>query len=96
MITAEGIVGKLVSFIVNKTIGQLVDLPFDKRKKACRALTKLYYCVQTLDDVTDEFYESFNSFESSGISEAMVGGSHYQMKGISILKGKIMKTLDCL
>lgn len=72
MITAEGIVGKLVSFIVNKTIGKLVDLPFDKRKKACRALTKLYYCVQTLDDVTDEFYESFNSFESSGISEAMV------------------------
>lgn len=33
MITAEGIVGKIVTLIVSKTVGKLIDLPFDKRKK---------------------------------------------------------------
>lgn len=32
MLTAEGIVGKLVGFIVNKSIGRLIDLPFDKKE----------------------------------------------------------------
>ncbi len=72
MITAEGIVGKVVAFIVNKTVGKLINLPFDKRRKACRALTKLYYCVQTLDDATEEFYRTLIDFEASGDAEAMV------------------------
>ncbi|QFQ77029.1 hypothetical protein [Vibrio harveyi] len=72
MITADGIIGKLVTLIVTKTIGKMVDLPFDKRKKACRSLTKLYYCVQTLDEVTDEFFETFNDFESNGVEAAVV------------------------
>lgn len=72
MITAEGIVGKIVTFIVDKTIGKLIDLPFDKRKKACRSLTKLYYCVQALDDVTEEFYRTFEGFEVGGDAQAMV------------------------
>ncbi len=72
MLTAEGVIGKVVSLIVDKTIGKLIDLPLDKRKKACRSLTKLYYCVQTLDDVTEEFYRTLSDFESDGDSEAMV------------------------
>lgn len=72
MITAEGIVGKVVIFIVNKTVGKLIDLPFDKRRKACRSLTKLYYCVQTLDDVTEDFYKTLIDFQNSGDAEAMV------------------------
>lgn len=72
MITAEGIVGKIVAFIVSKTVGKLIDLPLDKRKKACRSLTKLYYCVQALDDVTEEFYRTFEGFESGGGAHAMV------------------------
>jgi hypothetical protein len=71
LITAEGIVGKIVTLIVSKTVGKLVDLPFDKRRKACRSLTKLYYCIQALDDVTEEFYECFKDFESGGDASAM-------------------------
>ncbi|MDX7838046.1 hypothetical protein SJS76_00565 [Aeromonas caviae] len=72
MITAEGIVGKIVTLIVSKTVGKLIDLPFDKRKKACRSLTKLYYCVQVLDDVTEEFYGTLKDFENGGDAHAMV------------------------
>lgn len=72
MITAEGIVGKLVTLIVSKTVGKLIDLTFDKRKKACRSLTKLYYCVQALDDVTEEFYKTLEDFQNVGDAQAMV------------------------
>ena len=72
MLTAEGIISKLVSFIVNKSIGKIVDLPFDKRKKACRSLTKLYYCIQALDEVTDYFEISLKSLEDSGDSTPLI------------------------
>lgn len=72
MITAENIVAKVVNFIVEKTIGKLASLPFDKRKKACRALTKLYYCVQALDDVTESLLETYESFRTHGCSDALV------------------------
>ncbi|RZD22222.1 hypothetical protein [Pseudoalteromonas sp. MEBiC 03485] len=72
MITSEGVIGKVVTFIVSKTVGKLVDLPFDKRKKACRSLTKLYYCVQTLDDVTEEFYQTLEDFDDWGDAKAMI------------------------
>ncbi|HWA27433.1 MAG TPA: hypothetical protein VG734_17390 [Lacunisphaera sp.] len=70
MLTASGLLGKLVDFIVDKSATHLTELPFDKRKKACRALTKLYYCVQTLDDVTAEFLATFQEFRRSGDSDA--------------------------
>lgn len=44
MLTAESAVGKIVVFICQKSVGKLIQLPFDKRKKACRTLTKLYCC----------------------------------------------------
>ena len=72
MLTAEGIISKLVSFIVNKSVGKIASLPFDKRKKACRSLTKLYYCVQTLDEVTDYFESTLKDFEASGDSGSIV------------------------
>jgi len=72
MLTAEGIIGKIVSFIVEKTIGKITDLPFDKRRKACRSLTKLYYSLQTLDEVTGYFQSTLKDFEDSGDATAMV------------------------
>ena len=72
MLIAESIVGKVVSFIVDKTLGKLVALPFDKRRKACRSLTKLYYCVQCLDDVTENFLQTIDSFQVSGNADAVV------------------------
>lgn len=62
MLTAEAIIAKVVSLIAEKSVGKLAELALDKRKKACRVLTKLYFCVQTLDDVTEGFFETLNDF----------------------------------
>jgi len=72
MLTAESLVGKVVSFIVEKTIGKLTALPFDKRRKACRSLTKLYYYIQGLDDVTESVLGTLDSFQKSGNAFAVV------------------------
>jgi hypothetical protein len=72
MLTAEGIIGKLVLFIVNKSVCKIASLPFDKRKKACRSLTKLYYCIQTLDEVTEYFETTLRDFENLGDSESVI------------------------
>ncbi len=72
MITAESIIGKLVLLIVNKTIGKLLDIPFDKKRKACRSLTKLYFCLQTLDEVTESFFETLEDFSKEGDARAVV------------------------
>jgi hypothetical protein len=74
MLTAESVIGKVVSFIVDKTLGKLVAMPFDKRRKACRSLTKLYYCVQALDDVTENFLQTLDDFHESGNAYAVVNG----------------------
>jgi hypothetical protein len=52
LLTAADIIAKIASFIAEKTLGKTVGLAADKRRKACRAVTKLYYCLQALDDVT--------------------------------------------
>lgn len=57
MITAEMIVGKITLFICQKATGAILKLPFDKRRRACRSLTKLYYCLQGLDDVTESIFQ---------------------------------------
>jgi hypothetical protein len=72
MLTAEGVIGKVVSFIVDKTMGKLMALPFDKRRKACRSLTKLYYCIQCLDDVTEDFLRTLDDFQQRGDASAVV------------------------
>lgn len=72
MLTAESVVGKVVTFVVEKTIGKIIALPFDKRRKACRSLTKLYYCIQCLDDVTENFLRTIDGFQKSGNAFAVV------------------------
>ncbi|MFZ3213643.1 MAG: hypothetical protein WA188_19230 [Terriglobales bacterium] len=72
MLTAESVIAKVVSFIVDKTVGKIVDLPFDKRRKACRSLTKLYYCLQALDDATDALLDALDLFKGEGDAHAVV------------------------
>lgn len=84
MITAESIVAKIVAFIVQKTIGKLASLPFDKRKKAARALTKLYYCVQSLDDITESVLYSFGSFRKSGNASALVNALNTHSRDVEL------------
>lgn len=84
MITAEGIVAKIVSFIIEKTVGKITSLTFDKRKKACRVLTKLYYCVQSLDDVTESFLKTFDDFRQSGNADAFVNALNNHSRDIEL------------
>ena len=64
MLTASDIVAKVSVFIVKRATGKLISLPFDKRKKACRCLTKLYFCVQSLDEITDLILGNFDGISS--------------------------------
>jgi hypothetical protein len=43
MITAGTVVGKMAGFIASKAATHVASLALDKRRKACRALTKLYF-----------------------------------------------------
>jgi|GEM_PF-1221178 len=85
MFTGEGVVAKIASFVVEKAGEKLLDLSFDKRRKACRSLTKLYFCLQTLDDVTEKMLETFDDFKANGDADAFVNAlrSHSYEVGIA-------------
>lgn len=70
MLTAETVIGRVVTFVAEKAVTGIANLALDKRKKACRALTKLYYCVQALDDVTESVFQTVNGFRSTKTGEA--------------------------
>ena len=70
MLAAEAIVGRLVLFICQKAATGIGKLSFDKRRKACRSLTKLYYCVQSLDEVTESIFRTASDFRSTETGEA--------------------------
>ncbi len=70
MLTAETVIGTVVTFVVKKVATRIVSLTSDKRKKASRSLTKLYYCVQALDDVTESIFHTASSFRSTKTGEA--------------------------
>jgi hypothetical protein len=72
MLTAEGVVGKAVLALVGKLSSALVSLAMDKRKKACKALTKLYYAMQLLDEVTDRFLSEFAAAPQTGDARAFI------------------------
>jgi hypothetical protein len=55
MLTGIGLIGKLVEFLATKLIGRKIDLALDDRKRACRAFTELYYCVDRLEEITSKF-----------------------------------------
>lgn len=84
MLTAESLIAKVVTVIVEKTVGKIVGLATDKRKKACRALTKLYYSVQSLDDATERFIETFSSFRRTSDAEALISALLSQSRLIEL------------
>lgn len=70
MLTAETVVGKVVSFICEKAATHIIKLSGDKRRKACRSLTKLYYTVQALAEVTEVILEAASNSRSTKTGEA--------------------------
>lgn len=84
MLTAEGVVGKIVLFVCHKIAGRLAHIPFDKRKKACRSLTKLYFCVQSLDEVTDAIFQTVSDFSGRGDASAVMNALKNHMHEVEI------------
>ncbi|NZA25071.1 hypothetical protein H0E84_01610 [Luteimonas sp. SJ-92] len=64
MITAGTLTAKIATFIAGKAATHIGSLAFDKRRKACRALTKLYFCVSALDEACAEILGTFEDFRS--------------------------------
>ena len=72
MLTAENIVAKIVVSVVTKVGGALTAMATDKRRKAARALLKLYYAVQSLDEATEKLLREIPNPESTGAAHALI------------------------
>ncbi|WP_228846305.1 hypothetical protein, partial [Pseudomonas aeruginosa] len=70
MITSEVIIGKIVEFIVGKSLSAVGKLSMSNRRKACRSLTKLYYSLQALEDVTESIFRTVSDFRGTETGEA--------------------------
>ncbi|MEX5414579.1 hypothetical protein WCD98_03920 [Pseudomonas aeruginosa] len=70
MITSEVIIGKIVEFIVGKSLSAVGKLSMSSRRKACRSLTKLYYSLQALEDVTESIFRTVSDFRGTETGEA--------------------------
>jgi hypothetical protein len=83
MITAGTIVGKIAELIVTKSVTRIGSLALGKRRKACRSLTKLYYCVSALDEAADEIIHTFEGFRSGGVAYALVNALNNHMHEVA-------------
>lgn len=83
MITAGTIVGKIAELIVTKSAMLIGSLALDKRRKACRSLTKLYYCVSALDEAADDILRTFEEFRSGGIADALMNALNNHMHEVA-------------
>lgn len=83
MITAGTVVGKFVGFIAGKAASRVASLALDKRRKACRALTKLYFCVSALDEACGEVLRTFEDFRSDGDAFGLVNALNNHMHEIA-------------
>ncbi|MGO4309063.1 hypothetical protein AB4Z35_04170 [Pseudomonas sp. KB_15] len=70
MLTAEILIGKVVEFIVGKSLSAIGKLSPNDRRKACRSLTKLYYSLQALEDVTESILQTASDFRGTETGEA--------------------------
>lgn len=70
MLTAEILIGKVVEFIVGKSLSAIGKLSPNDRRKACRSLTKLYYSLQALEDVTESILRTASDFRGTETGEA--------------------------
>jgi hypothetical protein len=70
MLTAESLIGQVVEFIVGKSLSAVGKLSPTDRRKACRTLTKLYYSVQALEDVTVSILRATSDFRGTETGEA--------------------------
>jgi hypothetical protein len=63
MLTGQGLIAKLVELLATKLIGRQIDLALDERKLACRSLTELYFCLDSLERLTRAFTRELSEIE---------------------------------
>ena len=83
MITAGTVVGKIVGLIADKTASRVASLALDKRRKACRALTKLYFCVSALDEACGDILRTFEDFRSDGTAFGLINALNNHMHEVA-------------
>ena len=79
MITAGTIVGKIGELIATKSMARIGSLALDKRRKACRSLTKLHYCICALDEAGGDILRTFEDFRSRGAADALMNALNNHM-----------------
>src|SRR3546814_349739 len=86
MITAGTLVAKVAGFIAGKAATHIGSLALDKRRKACRALTKLYFCVSALDEAGADILATFEDFrsDSTAFSFPLVNALNNHMHEVEI------------
>lgn len=84
MLTAEALIANIVTTIVGKAASALGKLSFDKRRKACRALLKLYYAIQSLDEVTERLLLDASTINPRGTAHSLIVGLVGEQDSIEI------------
>lgn len=64
MLTGLGLIGKLVELLASKLLSRQIDLVLDDRKRACRALVELYFCIDGLEDLTRRFVDELGEIRA--------------------------------
>ena len=72
MLTAEPLIAKAITAIVGKLASLLGGMVASKRQQSCRYLLKLYYAVQSLDEVTARFIRATESAGPPGAATALI------------------------
>jgi hypothetical protein len=61
MLTSESLIAKAVTSLIGKVGSSLVNIAGSKRQQSCRYLVKLYYALQSLDEITARLLQSVES-----------------------------------
>lgn len=77
MLTGIGLIGKLVEFLATKLIGRKIDLALDDRKRACRAFTELYYCIDRLEEITSHFLNEIDLYLNGEAGSGVEGNAYW-------------------
>jgi hypothetical protein len=91
MITGQGLIGKLVYFLATKLLGRQIDISLDDRKRACRAFTELYFCIEYLEELSDRILASLNEAIKTNDILYLISELHMVRKAIDSLSWRFLE-----
>ena len=72
MLTSETLIAKIVVALVGRLSDEIWKLTTSKRQQSCRYLVKLYYAVQSLEEVTGRVVSSTERNSENGPAAALI------------------------